>query len=65
MSMKITKNNIETLIAILTLLAEKECKLDDARDVLSKASSIIQEKAIVPPLDYKKEYNFLFEHLEK
>lgn len=65
MSMKITKNNVETLVAVLTILSENKCSFDDARDILSKASSILQDKATLPQLDYKKELNFLFEALER
>ena len=63
--MIITKNNVETLVAVLTLLAEKNCTVTDAQDILSYASNVIRNKATVPKLDYRTELSNLVEASQK
>lgn len=63
--MILTKNNVDTLVAVLTLLAEKNCTVTDAQDILSYASNVVRNKATVPKLDYKSELKNLVEASQK
>lgn len=61
--MTITKKRVETLISILTLLAENECTLNDAHEVLSYANRVIHNVTTVPQVNYRQELKCLFENL--
>lgn len=63
--MEITKNNVETTVDILTLLAEKKCTVADAQDILSYVSKAIPHNATVPKLDYRAELDCLFKVLSE
>lgn len=63
--MIVTRNNAETAVAILTLLAEKNCTVTDAQEILSFVNKAISHKATVPKLDYRAELDYLFKALSE
>lgn len=56
-----TRKNTETIVEILAIITAKRHTVSDALDILNIASRTLRDKAIVPTIDYRQEFNHIFE----
>ena len=64
MGMPLTKNNVEAAIAIMDILAEKECTVADSQRILSYVGTKLEHTTTVPKKNYREIMKELLDECE-